>query len=507
MFWDGLRWVEERGLDTGTHTTRLNRRRRRYRWLSVAAVIVGLVALTMPTSEPASAHVTASQLTTAWNVEHTTRTFQERAEPISVRGAWHHRENTRFLGGHALTSWQRGARMNVTFTGNGVAIVGPMNPRRGKARIYVDGRYVETVNAYSKTYRGRQTLFVATWETAKTRTVTVEVLATPDHPRFTVDAVVVRNPRKSRGAAPDPAATPAPTPDPAAVPTAKPTPAPTPAPTPSPATVRVTSIPALLMALANDAVTEVVVADGTYRVSPASLKRSDSLWIGARFAGRTRPVLVRAETRGGVTFDGGGETYFGGLSFQGGAHHQTWQGFTFANGEATDTGVIVFGGWADKPGAHNITLRDITIARSCTSHTAPGNYHDHGIYFSMALGGVHDILVDGLTVDGSARNGLDSAVHWYHSATGSPNSRNVTVRRMKVTGTEIAIIVWDETVQNLVIEDSTISGATQFAMRYEKPGTGIVLRRVVSTDSGAQGFYSSLGANPPGLTFDNVSLR
>ena len=42
------------------------------------------------------------------------------------------------------------------------------------------------------------------------------------------------------------------------------------------------------------------------------------------------PVTVRAET-GGVVFDGGGASSFGGLSFEDGAHDQTWDGFRFAN--------------------------------------------------------------------------------------------------------------------------------------------------------------------------------
>ena len=107
-----------------------------------------------------------------------------------------------------------------------------------------------------------------------------------------------------------------------------------------------TSIPTLLAALDDNAVTDIVVANGTYRVSKASSQGTNSLWIGARFADRTRSVTVRAETRGGVTFDGGGTTYFGGLSFVEGAHDQTWDGFNFANGEATSTGIIVFGGYA-----------------------------------------------------------------------------------------------------------------------------------------------------------------
>ncbi len=69
---------------------------------------------------------------------------------------------------------------------------------------------------------------------------------------------------------------------------------------------RVTSVAGLLTALADNSLDEIVVANGTYRVSPASSQASNSLWIGSRFAGRTRAVTVRAETRGGVTFDGGG---------------------------------------------------------------------------------------------------------------------------------------------------------------------------------------------------------
>ena len=140
---------------------------------------------------------------------------------------------------------------------------------------------------------------------------------------------------------------------------------------PTPGTsIRVTSIPSLLAALDDNAVTDIVVANGTYRVSPASSQRTDSLWIGARFADRTRSVTVRAETRGGVTFDGGGATYFGGLSFEEGAHDQTWDGFNFANGEATSTGVIMFGGYAGQAAAHHITLRHIKLLASLTGRNA-----------------------------------------------------------------------------------------------------------------------------------------
>ena len=278
---------------------------------------------------------------------------------------------------------------------------------------------------------------------------------------------------------------------------------PTPTP-PAAASVRVTSIPALLTALDDNTVTDIVVANGTYRVSPATSKRTDSLWIGARFADRTRPVTVRAETRGGVTFDGGGTTYFGGLSFVEGAHDQTWDGFNFANGEATSTGVIVFGGYAGLPPPHHITLRHIKLLSSLTGHTA---MNDHGIYVSWAASpGPHDLLFEDITVDGTGTTPLSSALHFYHHDASNPNASNVTVRRLKVTGTHTAVFLWDSTVRNMTIEDSTMSGARNFGIRYEQPGTNIVLRNIVTTGSGQQGFYSSAGTNPPGVTFVNNSF-
>jgi len=267
--------------------------------------------------------------------------------------------------------------------------------------------------------------------------------------------------------------------------------------------VTVSSIPALKTALADNTVDEIIVADGTYQVSPASRQASDSLWIGSDYAARTRPITVRAQTNGGVTFDGGGATTFGGISFEQGVHDQTWQGFKFANGTANQTGVIMFGGYDTMVGAHHITLRDITLDKTLKSATPYGYSHDHGIYFSWSIDGVHDILIDGLTVDGTALNStaLDSAVHVYHSKAGVPNAYNVTLRRLNVVGTDQAIILWDSTANNFTIEDSTFTDVAQIAIRYESPGSGNIVRRVTTINTGTKAFYSSLGENPPGITF------
>jgi len=286
--------------------------------------------------------------------------------------------------------------------------------------------------------------------------------------------------------------------------------------TPPPTSVRVTSIAGLLSVLADDSVANIVVADGTYRVSRASSQASDSLWIGARYASRTRPVTVWAETRGGVTLDGGGTIAYGCISFEAGAHDQTWDGFTCANGQATQTGVVLFGGAAspgsayDAPGPHHITMRYITIARTCTGRatTASGSTWDHAIYISQALGtGPHDLLFEDITVDG--RGGLASAVHFDHADSTHPNASNVIVRRLHVTGTQQAIILWDVPLRNITFDTADITGALAVAVRYEAAGaTGITFKNIISTGSGSgSGFYSNLGTNPPGVTFSNNSFH
>ena len=283
-----------------------------------------------------------------------------------------------------------------------------------------------------------------------------------------------------------------------------------PTPTPGPVVVRVTSIPSLLHQLADDQVDEIVVADGTYHVSESSEVAPDLLWIDGRFAGRTNPVLVRAETPGGVTFDGsGGGAGYGGLSFEDGAHDQTWDGFNFANMEAEKSGIVGIAGYTPRRAPHHITLRNITIERSCTgsAHAASSPALDHAFYVANALEpGPHDLLFENITVDG--RGGLASAFQFFHSTSAAPNASDLVVRGLRVTGTQQGIILWDPTLHDITFDDVVINGALAYGVRYETVGsTDILLSNVTSRRSGFSGFRSSQGSHPPGVTFDDVSLR
>jgi hypothetical protein len=273
--------------------------------------------------------------------------------------------------------------------------------------------------------------------------------------------------------------------------------------------VTVTSIPALLSMLADDSVDEIVVANGTYHVSPSNEVSSDSLWIGPDYAGRTRPITVRAETRGGVTFDGGGGSGFGGLSFEDGAHDQTWDGFTFANMGADQSGIVEFGGYVARRTPHHITLRHITVRRSCTGSatSASAPTVDHAFYISNSTKvGPHDLLFEDIVVDG--RGGLASAFHFFHGDRADPNASRVTVRRLQVIGTQQALILWADDLRTITFDTVRIDHALRYAVRFEAPGAkDIVLTNIISTGSGSQGFFSSAGLHPRGITFSNDDLR
>ena len=280
-------------------------------------------------------------------------------------------------------------------------------------------------------------------------------------------------------------------------------------------TVTVSSIPALKTALADNSVDVIVVANGTYHVSPSSAVASDSLWIGSAASGgfafdaRTRPITVRAATPGGVTFDGTGNAGpYGALSFEDGAHDQTWDGFNFTNMKASLTGIIEVGGYLARRTPYNITIRNMSIASSCTggATTPDGHTTEHGIYIAHAVGvGPHDLLFEDITVDG--RGGLASAVQLYHGDATNPGAWNVMVRRLHVIGTQQAIIVWNSTLRNITFDTADITNALAYAVRYEDQATGIVFSNITSTGSGYKGFYSSLGTAPPGVTFVNDVLH
>lgn len=446
----------------------------------VALVLLALVGSTVEVFAGASTGGLVNPETTQATT--TVTSYQEGSARITYNGRWANASSSGYSGGRARGSIQRNAGATFAFTGKSVSWVGPVGPTRGAAKVYVDGTYVKTVSTYASRFVASKTLFSKAFTTSGAHTLRIVIVATTGHPLVAIDKFTVSATTTSTAPV---------------------------TPTTTGTTVTVASISALLTALDNNNVGQIIVKNGTYRISPSNQTASNSLWIGGRFADRTRPILVRAETRGGVILDGGGGSGFGAISFEDGAHHQTWDGFTFQNMAAYQTGIIEVGGYVPRRSPHNIIVRNMVIKSSCTGRatTIEGRSWDHGIYIAHALGtGPYTLRFENITVDG--RGGLASAVHFYHSAPGAPNASSVVVRGLHVTGTQQAVILWAPTMRNITIDDVDIKGALSHAVRYEGAGsTGIVLSNITSTGTGNQPFYSTEGSRPAGVTFINNSFR
>jgi hypothetical protein len=265
-------------------------------------------------------------------------------------------------------------------------------------------------------------------------------------------------------------------------------------PAPPPGTsITVNSISALKAALANNTYTEIVVANGTYSIAPASSQATNSLNIGSAYASRTNPVTVRAETSGSVTFDGGGAQYTGAIWFFGGAHHQTWEGFKFANCKPLQFGVVVFGRLnASQPtvAPHHITMNDCDILASCTSSFAGEG--DHAVYIKAATGGVNNITLDGWTVNGSG--GINTFIHIYDDS--GDGCYDIDVTNFTVTGTHKAIMVWWASAHDLLFQNGVITNATKYAISPYRVGANVVFDNVDSTGSGIAGNEGTVQGSP-----------
>jgi hypothetical protein len=72
-----------------------------------------------------------------------------------------------------------------------MAIVGRRGPTSGKAKVYVDGVLVSTIDLYRSTSQSRVVLFSRAWSTVATHTVRVVVLGTAGRPRVDIDGFAI----------------------------------------------------------------------------------------------------------------------------------------------------------------------------------------------------------------------------------------------------------------------------------------------------------------------------
>ena len=95
-----------------------------------------------------------------------------------------------YLGSVKGTS-SRGAAAALRATGRGYYLLVTVGPGRGKAKVYVDGAYLKTIDTYAATTAYRRLIGIKAFTTAGPHTVRVVNLATAGRPAFQLDGVAV----------------------------------------------------------------------------------------------------------------------------------------------------------------------------------------------------------------------------------------------------------------------------------------------------------------------------
>lgn len=94
----------------------------------------------------------------SWISSNDTR-ISDSAKTISYRFAWSTAKFASYSGHQVRYATRTGASAEISFTGKGIAWVGPVGPTRGKARVYIDGKAVATVDLRRSTFQARKILF------------------------------------------------------------------------------------------------------------------------------------------------------------------------------------------------------------------------------------------------------------------------------------------------------------------------------------------------------------
>ncbi|MDQ3128404.1 MAG: transglycosylase family protein [Chloroflexota bacterium] len=124
-------------------------------WSSYSRSYVAKVMDIMGRGVSAAAVVTSSR---AWIDANDTR-LNDTAAAITYGPGWRSASYSAYAGRQVTYSTRLGAWATMTFTGTGIAWVGPVGPTRGRAQVFIDGRLATTVNLRRSTFRARTILF------------------------------------------------------------------------------------------------------------------------------------------------------------------------------------------------------------------------------------------------------------------------------------------------------------------------------------------------------------
>lgn len=117
-----------------------------------------------------------------------TALVQDSSAAAVYRGRWSTQRYAYASGGSQRYATAAGALVRTSFTGRAVAIVAPVGPTRGSARVYIDGTYKGLVSFRSTTGRSRLVMYTIAYGAVGAHTIELRLVG---NGRVDLDAFVV----------------------------------------------------------------------------------------------------------------------------------------------------------------------------------------------------------------------------------------------------------------------------------------------------------------------------
>ena len=156
------------------------------RWSSFSRTYVNRIIAIMG-GVGTTAGTAARGSSTAWINSKDTR-LSEKSKQITYRFRWSTAGHSAYFGDRVKYATRKGASASITFTGTGIAWIGPTGPTRGTARIFIDGKAVANVNLRRSSFHARTIVFA---KALKPGEHTVKIVVTSRGRPVAIDQLII----------------------------------------------------------------------------------------------------------------------------------------------------------------------------------------------------------------------------------------------------------------------------------------------------------------------------
>jgi len=125
-------------------------------WSSYSRTYVNRVMALMAASTSVTGGTTVS--TSSW-ISSADHRVGDASTAIDYRMTWLTARYATYSGHQVHYATRTGASASLTFTGTGIAWIGPVGPTRGTARVFIDGKVVKNIDLGRSTFQARKLLF------------------------------------------------------------------------------------------------------------------------------------------------------------------------------------------------------------------------------------------------------------------------------------------------------------------------------------------------------------